>query len=230
MSTDHGLDELTEARLRKGLLELAALTPEPATRRRPHVWLTAAAVLALASAGTWTALARDGGGGADHRASRAATVTAPATTTPTDAASTGSDTTQHTSGMMVAYDLPRLVAESQRIVVGTVTGLRHVAGDDEGNLPYTLATVRISEALRGPAGEVTAFDYDLGGTSADQGGPAWVEGQQLLLFLSDPAGTVHAAIQPEHWQVSGGWQGRYPVVSGQLQAPFTLDDVRAQVR
>jgi hypothetical protein len=51
----------------------------------------------------------------------------------------------------------------------------------------------------------------------------------VLLFLSDTAGTVHDGLTPEHWQVTGGAQGRYAMNGTEAQAPFTLDEVRAEI-
>ena len=103
-----------------------------------------------------------------------------------------------------------------------------------------LADVTVGEAIRGEGGTLVAFDYDLGGGAAGgtitsrggaissvPGGSDWVVGQDVLLFLAPSTGTVHEGLRPEHWQVVGGTQGRYLVVVGSVQAPFTLDQVRA---
>lgn len=218
MADLEGFTPRAEERLRRALHVLAQNTPGETRpgRSRPRMAVlgtVAAAVVALAVA---VVLVRQPGD-----AKTAALRPSPTPTAP----STGN----LALGSSIAYDLDRLVSESQRIVVGRVTAVQNGAADEaSGGLPYTLATIDVREAIRGPAANLVAFDYDLGDSTASvPGGTPWAVGEELLLFLSSPAGTVHANVQPAHWQVTGGAQGRYRVTGGNVDAPFTLDDVRA---
>ncbi len=243
------LEPSEEERLRAALATLAARTPAPGRsdgRGAPRgVWAAAAAIVLAGTAGVTVAVTRD----YTHRAARAP-LGVPS--------SQPGESSRHappplTTGSGIAYDLARLVGESERIVVGTVTGVAHgPASDQSGGLAYLIATVHIDQTLKGPeALTLAAFDYDYsGGTSVSStggaitsgtalsgptsgGGPlgaTFIVGQQVLLFLSSSTGTVHEHIAPQHWQVTGGAQGEYVMRDGKPDAPFSLDDVRNQVR
>ena len=180
-------------------------------------WVSAAAAVLLIGGGGAALMSAEGSPRPAHRA--LAPSTAPLPTNP--------GTTLNSS---ITYDLGRLVRESPRIVVGTVTDLRHGSGEAAGGLPYVLAHIRVREAIRGAAGDLWAFDYDLGSggaISSVPSGPPWRVGEDVLLFLSSSSGTVHEGVAPAHEQVSGGAQGRYEIVDGELRsAPFTLEQVR----
>ena len=123
------------------------------------------------------------------------------------------------------------MAQADRIVVGTIEQIDR--GEVDG-LAYVLATVAIDESIKpGGDGETTvvAFDYDLGGGITSAGGSTpWTVGDRVLLFLVSDAGTVSEHLQPAHLQVAEGQGGRYPVVDGRVEAPFTLDEVRDAAR
>jgi hypothetical protein len=99
-------------------------------------------------------------------------------------------------------------------------------------MPYALATIAVTESLK-PAGggddQVVAFDYDYGATTPDGAAGGWVVGQEVLVFLVSDAGTVSEHLQPAHLQLLQGGRGRFAVTDGQLQAPFTLDELRAAI-
>lgn len=215
-----------EARLRRGLALLAAQTPKP---RSSRPWLSAAAaaavILAAAGIGVGVALSSDDGRTARQQAGQSVP---PVVTTPP---ASGGPTV---IGQGVPYDLARLVDESPRIVVGTVTRVTHgEASDASGGLPYVMADVTVDRTLRGPdSSHVVAFDYDYGTTTTtDSGlGVSFVDGERVLLFLSSAEGTVHADLAPPHWQVTGGSQGAYRMRGDEPVAPFTLEQVEQQLR
>lgn len=214
-----------EARLRRGLTLLAAQTPKP---RSSRPWLPAAAaaavILAAAGIGVGVALSSDDGPPARHQAGQSAR---PVVTTPPASGPT-------VIGQGVPYDLARLVDESPRIVVGTVTRVTHgEASDASGGLPYVMADVTVDRTLRGPdSSQVVAFDYDYGTTTTtDSGlGASFVDGERVLLFLASAEGTVHADLAPPHWQVTGGSHGAYRMRGDEPVAPFTLEQVEQQLR
>ena len=219
------LEPELEARLRRGLGLLAEQTPAARSRR---TWIpAAAAAVAVAAAGVAVGvLAGNDGRSSPHEA--APQPRPPASSTP---ATPGGPTV---IGNSVTYDLERLVNESPRILVGTVAKVIHGdASEASGGLPYVLAEVSVDRTLKGAdTAHVVAFDYDYGGTiTADAlQGATFAVGQQVLLFLSSSAGTVHADIPPRHWQVTGGGQGEYVKHGDQLDAPFTLEQVQQQAR
>ena len=258
METRTELDPEFEQRLRRGLALLAERTPPPHVRQpvrpsRPPVWAVAAAtVIALATAagGITFAVARNHN---HHRAVAPVPVEpAPSSASTLPSASTPSSTVPPplSAGLGVRYDLARLVADSDRIVVGTVVQVRKgAASDASGGLAFVIATVRVDQTLKGPStGTVAAFDYDYSGTITSAGGVAgtapttssevspgsplgssFAEGERVLLFLSSSAGTVHERIPPQHWQVTAGAQGEYTMQGDAPSAPFTLADIRRAV-
>ena len=211
-----------EERLRRGLQLLAEQTP--AQVRRPSWLPAAAAVVVLTGAGLGVGFAVTGHGGQTPR-HQAGSTAPPIPSTP--------PTSPSVIGQGVHYDLARLVAESPRIVIGTVTNVTHgEASDASGGLPYVLADIAVDRALRGPASSsVVAFDYDYGATlSADAPqGASFTTGERVLVFLSSAAGTVHAELSPPHWQVTGGAAGAYPMRGDEPDAPFTLEQVQQQM-
>lgn len=225
MTTDDALlDPEVEQRLRRGLELLAAQTPAPRRRRLTPLTI-AAGVALLAAAGTGIGLAVNDRNPARHsqQARSAPTLVSPQPTGPA---------VLPPIGQQVRYDLSRLVRESTRIVVGTVTTVDHEkASAASGGMDYVLATVTVDRTLRGPSTDtVIAFDYDYGPlTSGEALGARFTEGQRVLLFLADVTGTVNASIRPEHWQVTGGASGLYPMHGDEPDAPFTLEDVAAEV-
>ncbi len=133
----------------------------------------------------------------------------------------------------VPYDLPRLVAEADRVVTGRVREVRVVDGAQA--VRYVLALIEVEEGLRGPVRDVWALDADRSGsattrTTSDVAELPWQVGQQVLLFLVSDVGTDHEGLDPPHEQVLAGSQGRYEVRGGRLvTADFTLEQVRAAV-
>lgn len=221
-------DQLTpneEGRVREALRAIAEQTPAEGSTapvsRRLLLIAAAAATLTVASVG---AVALSSG----HQAKRPLVAAPRPTATATE---TETETYIAPLGSRVGYDLPMLVKESERVVVGQIVEVRHGTESGPGGMPYVLARIRVEQALAGPNQEPWAFDYDPasggGGGSEDPAGPAWTIGDRVLLFLAPSTGTVHEGIQPQHWQVTGGPQGRYQIKGDHLEAPFTLDDVRA---
>ena len=215
-TTDDPLDPQLEERLRRGLALLAEQTP-PARARR--AWLPAAAaavLLVVAGVGAAVVLRDD----------------SPQPVPPVIAAPTS--TVIPPIGLGVSYDLARLVRESPRIVVGTVTKVTHgSASEASGGLDYVLADIDVERTLSGPAEqELVAFGYDYGGavTAGSAAGASFVEGERVLLFLSSAAGTVQEGLGTPHWQVTGGASGKYTMRDGQPEASFTLEQVEQQLR
>lgn len=221
-----------EELLRNALQVIAQETPSAsATTKRPNTprrvaaarWMVAAALVALAGGVAVLAFRQTSTPIPKHQAiaSPRAETSTPASTTPR-------------LGSVVQYDLGRLLRESRRIVLGRVVEVRRGDGAQAGGIPYVLALVQVTEALRGGSSDVWAFDYDLGGRSAVSSvpaGPRWKTGQIVLLFLAPSTGTVHEGVTPTHDQVVGGAQGRYVVEGSELVgAPFTLEQVRSQAR
>ena len=223
------LEPELEERLRRGLDLLAAQTP-PSSPRRTHRAVVAVAAGLVAVAGTTIGIAATGGRNSGPPLAHPVptpVVTAPATTSPTQS-------TQQRIGSGVSYDLTRLVNESPRIVVGTVTAVdHHGPSDASGGLAYVLADIGVSETIKGPAvTRLVAFDYDYGNSvsSGSPQGATFVVGERVLLFLSDSSGTVHEDINPPHWQVTGGGQGEYQMRGNEPDASFTLEDVQRMAR
>lgn len=222
------LDAVVERRLRRGLGLLAAEAADtaPAARRAPR-WLpasaiaTAAAVVAVAI-GVGTPLGSGGEGSTPVTGER-------------PPAAVGAPPGGEVPGRIrygLAYDLPRLVAESPRIAIGTVVEIRRGALPDDGGLDYLIGIVNVEEILRGPQTEqIAAFDYDYGRAvvAGSARGANLVEGARVLLFLADSAGTVHEAVEPAHWQVTGGAQGVYAMRGAEPDAPFTLEEIRREI-
>lgn len=133
----------------------------------------------------------------------------------------------------VPYDLPRLVAEADRVVTGRVREVRVVDGAQA--VRHVLALIEVDEGLRGAVTDVWALDADRSGsattrTTSDVAELPWQAGQQVLLFLVSDVGTDHEGLDPPHEQVLAGSQGRYEVRDGRLvTADFTLEQVRAAV-
>lgn len=223
------LEPELEERLRRGLALLAEETPAP--QRRSRRGFAAAAVAAgivlIAAAAIGIGMTA---GGHDSQPVARATHTPPApihTTPPTQSI-------QQPIGSGVSYDLNKLVTESPRIIIGTVTSVDHRdASDASGGLPYVLAGLDVDRTLKGPAdATVVAFDYDYGNTisSGSPQGATFTVGMHVLLFLSDSTGTVHQDISPQHWQVTGGGQGEFRMNGSEPDAPFTLEDVEQAVQ
>lgn len=225
------LEPELEERLRHGLELLAAQTP-PSSPRRTHRALVAVAAGLAAIAATTIGIAATRGSNNGQPLARP--VQTPAVTPTATAAPTQS--TQQRIGSGVSYDVTRLVNESPRIVVGTVTAVAHHGpSDDSGGLAYVLAEIDVSETIKGPAeARLVAFDYDYGNSVSSSGGSAqgatFVVGERVLLFLSDSSGTVHEDISPPHWQVTGGSQGEYQMRGSEPDASFTLEDVKRIAR
>lgn len=135
---------------------------------------------------------------------------------------------------VMQYDLRMLVAESPRIVVGTVTSVKTgELTEAQGGLDYVMGTVEVEKTLRGPAdARIVAFDYVYADSSNSAGGPqgaTFAPGERVLLFLADTDGTVHDGIAPRHWQVAGGSQGKFAMNGAEPEAEFTLEGVRAEI-
>ena len=220
------LEPELEDRLRRGLELLAAQAP-PARQRRPRLLIAAAAAAVLAAAGVGLGVGLAGQSGQSPRHQAGPTAPPIASTPPT--ASGGPSVI----GQGVSYDLARLVDESPRIVVGTVTHVTHGdASDASGGLPYVMATISTERTLKGPeTASVVAFDYDYGNTLTPDAtqGATFTEGARVLVFLSSAAGTVHADLPPPHWQVTGGAAGEYPMQGSEPKAPFTIEQVEQQI-
>ncbi|MEO6715292.1 MAG: hypothetical protein ABIM89_17975 [Mycobacteriales bacterium] len=217
---EHDLD-----RIRRGL-ELVVQTPEAARGGSLLRPLSAAAAIAMVT-GIAVAVSISS-------TDRSPRVAQPAPSSPAAVAPTSAATTAEQSGPVLGMPAPALsvqdrVRQADRIVVGTVTKLTRGEGESMGK--YVLATVSVNESLKpqGLAGEVVAFDYDYSGAivSTETSSPPWEVGQELLLFLVSDAGTVSENLQPAHLQVAEGASGRYAAKDGTVDAPFTLDDVRA---
>lgn len=226
---NHDLDELSpgaEDRLRRGLDLLAEEAHLSATAWRPR-WQPAVAIGAAAAV---VALAVGLG-------TQALSDDAPRTTLAGEAPGTALPGSLQPNGgapapMGISYDLRRLVTESPRVVVGTIVDVKRGALDADGGMNYVMGIVKVEETLRGPAvNQIAAFDYDYGTaiTSAPGLGAPLVPGSRVLLFLADVTGTVHESLQPQHWQITGGAQGLYAMNGAEPNAPFTLDEVRAEV-
>jgi hypothetical protein len=221
------LEPELEDRLRRGLALLAEETPAPRGRR---AWLpaaAAAAVVLLAGAGVAIGLGLTASDGPTPRHQAGPSAPPPVASTPP---TTGGPTV---IGQGISYDLPRLVRESPRIVIGTVAQVTHGdASDSSGGLPYVLAEVSVDHTLKGPDTKtVVAFDYEYSNavTADSVQGATFTVGQRVLLFLSSAAGTVHEKLPPPHWQVTGGGQGEYPMHGDDPAAPFTIEQVRQQI-
>lgn len=107
--------------------------------------------------------------------------------------------------------LPDQVAAAERIVVGTVAEVHVVDGR------YVLARIRVTQRIKGPAGDVVAL--------AAAGTP-WRVGQRLLVFLKPDSGPS-AEVRPSHLRVIDDRDGWY-VMRGDtvVGADFTLADVQ----
>jgi hypothetical protein len=210
------LDPELEQRLRRGLAALAEETPAERPAYRRHLPVAAAAATIVIAAGAVVAVNLDGSDDPGPVANPHPTVTSGSVAPPI--------------GGVIEYDLQRLVSESERIVVGTVTDVEHHGPSEaSGGLAYALATVEVEETVNGPAAtQLVAFDYDYGDAPTTEPGlgASFVGGQRVLLFLASVAGTVHEQLDPPHWQVTGGAQGEYVMDGDEPSAPFTMADVR----
>ena len=95
-----------------------------------------------------------------------------------------------------SQNLVSLIQHSDRILVGTVEQISD--GFDRNNVPYTEVTLRVSDHIRGAAGETVTFrqfglleprEIDgrtFLGTSPD-GWPKWNEKERVMVFLGPPA-------------------------------------------
>lgn len=110
-----------------------------------------------------------------------------------------------------ASTLPQQVTAAERIVVGTITNVQ--AADTR----YVLARIRVTQRLKGPAGDVVAL--------APAGTP-WRAGQRLLAFLTPDSGPS-AKVRPSHLRVTDDHGGWYLIRGGTVVgADFTLADVQ----
>lgn len=97
---------------------------------------------------------------------------------------------------VASQNLVSLIQHSDRILVGTVETLSD--GFDGNNVPYTEVTLRVSDHIRGEAGDTVTFrQFGLLepreidgrtylGTSPD-GWPQWNEKERVMVFLGPPA-------------------------------------------
>ncbi|HVM39668.1 MAG TPA: hypothetical protein VM618_02675 [Acidimicrobiia bacterium] len=205
-------------RIRRGLALAADLaadaTPRPRVRRRaPHRAVGVAAAALLLAGATAVVV-----GGVDDDASDAPVAAPPAT-----------DAGPVLNSSLGPQTVAERVALADAVVVGTVRDVAYGELDDQGGLPYALATIDVAEWVKGPSdrpSSVVAFDYAFAGPTSAGDGSGWVPGQQVLVFLVSDAGTVSESIQPAHLQVAGGPDGRFAFDGDRLVAPFTLDEVR----
>ena len=203
------------ARIRAGLALLALDAPEPrAPRRRGAAFVAAAAVAALLALGIAVAV--------DDPPSRPV-ATPPSVAPPTGGAQIGMPAPSR--------DLVTKVNDATRVVVGRVTGVHTGTLGTEGDA-YVLATVEVDEAVKGDGGTLVAFAYEYGTTAIVSSGSTrpWQVGDRVLLFLVPDVGTASSDIEPAHLFVDGGESGRYLFEGDRLDAPFTLDEVRAAAR
>lgn len=97
---------------------------------------------------------------------------------------------------VASQNLVSLIQHSDRILVGTVESITD--GFDDSNVPYTEVTLRVSDHIRGEAGDTVTFrQFGLLepreidgrtylGTSPD-GWPRWNEKERVMVFLGPPA-------------------------------------------
>lgn len=211
-------------RIRAGLLLLAADVPaaRPSRSRRPL--LAAAAAVAVLAAGAV-----------------AYSATRPTSRPVAQPSATPTPSTSSTSGVSIGMpvpprDLPTMVRDATRVVVGHVTDVTTgtlPAPEGESGDAYVLASVAVDEAIKGVGGTLAAFAYTYGGTTvvtSEGTTRPWQVGDRVLLFLVPDVGTASSDVQPPHMFVDGGESGRYLFDGDQLAAPFTLDDVRRAAR
>jgi hypothetical protein len=212
-------------RIRRALLLAAADETSPRTmRRRSRSRVVAlSGALAVAAALAIVAIRVLPGDDTSRVASPPAAATAPASP-PSTASTVGS--------AAPVLPLPDMARAAERIVIGRIERLDRGLNSPPGQpgMPYVLATISVEESLK-PAGDaikqVVAFDYDYGGAITSAGpAPAWNEGDRVVLFLVSDAGTVSENLKPAHLQVLEGSRGRYSIVNGEIQGPFTLEQVR----
>jgi hypothetical protein len=138
---------------------------------------------------------------------------------------------------IIDHDWQARAHMATRIVVGTVTTVRHgqltAPPPETTGGPYVLLHIAVDETLKGPPGDVDVFAYDLtGGTTlaSSQLGRTWAEGQRVLLLLLAPdLQEPSASLPPAHFDLLDGDLGRYDYANGQLAAPFTLEQLRAEI-
>jgi hypothetical protein len=212
----------------RGLALLAADARESPSARRglDRRWLLTAAAAAVLVAGLVAVPVLTRGGGDDRIGRTLARPSGAPAASP------------RPTGAVIGVPAPALtiqqrVAQAERIVVGTVTKVERgrLGGPVEGDTgdAYVLATVRVEEAIKGPAGDAVAFSYDYSGTITTSEGASrpWNVGDRVLLFLVSDAGTASADVHPSDMQLAEGDSGRYVVDGDRLRdADFTLDDVR----
>jgi hypothetical protein len=97
---------------------------------------------------------------------------------------------------IASQNLVSLIQNSDRILVGTVESISD--GFDDSNVPFTEVTLRVSDHIRGEAGDTVTFrQFGLLepreidgrtylGTSPD-GWPRWNEKERVMVFLGPPA-------------------------------------------
>ena len=215
------LEPELEQRLRRGLAALAEEAPAEGRAFRRHLPAAVAAAAVVIAVGAFLA----GNVGGSDDSDRVAD--------PQPSVSSG---TVPPIGHGIQYDLADLVRTSDRVVVGTIGDVEHHAPSDAtGGLAYVIATVDVDETVKGPEEtQLVAFDYDYefgdAVTTTPGMGARFVRGERVLLFLSSSAGTVHAQLDPPHWQVTGGAQGEYAMDGDEPVAPFSMADVRDLAR
>ena len=222
-------DELAAAyrdldRIRQGLSLVAADAAVLSVRRRPprSVALAVAAAIVVAAVGTIAVANR----------SRSATksVTPPTLASPGPGVSLG--------GGIIDHGWQARAHMATRIVVGTVTSLRRgqltVSPKETTGDPYVLLHITVDDAIKGPPGDVEVFAYDFSGGTTAAGtaelSRTWAEGQRVLLMLLTPESQEpSASLTPAHLDLLDGGLGRYDYINGRLQAPFTLEQLRAEL-
>lgn len=96
---------------------------------------------------------------------------------------------------VLPLNLADLVKHSDAIVIGTVEKVTD--GFDERHVPYTEVTLRVSDRLRGPAGDTLRFRQfgltaprTIGGRTylgvSPDGWPTWQERERVMVFLGRP--------------------------------------------
>lgn len=200
--------------------------------RRPGL-VAACLVVAITTVATATGIVMRGD---DGRTS--ASAPSPDVSPPSGAQEPGGDPA-NAGKSLATRSLPQLVAGAEHVVIGEVVAIERGRLQAAQELPYVLATVAVERWLK-PAGQTSTstvvFDYDLTpdthtAYSESRDYLPWQQGDHVLLFLTTDTGTVSEGVVPAgHLAVVGGTQGRYHIIEGHLEAPFTLPDVEQAVR
>lgn len=197
-------------RIRRGLDLLARDLDDERARRRVPRWVGVAASLAAAAAGVVVLVPR-------HDARPVARATAAP-------GRTGATSVVPDRGWQFR------ARNATTVVVGTVSHLTHGTIDLGPGAPvgYTLADVDVSETVKGTAGDVTAFAFDE--ADASTAARTWNVGDRVVLFLVQPeAGWLSSSVPAAHLDLFEGLRSRYDFDGEALDAPFTLDELRAEV-